>query len=466
MPKFTLEEIKQATGASVYTEGAGDFADVVTDTRKIRPGVLFVALRGERFNGEDFAADALQKGAAGVIVRRDCSQANLTAARTQSGGTVLQVEDTLAAYQQIARFWRAKFQLPVVAITGSNGKTTTKDLTAAVLSSLGAVQKTQGNFNNEIGLPLTLLGIGEEHRAAVVEIGMRGLRQIEALAPLAAPTVGIVTNVGETHMELLGSLENIAQAKSELVSAIPAGGAVILNADDERVAGMVTKAAEGVRVLTFGLGKGADVRGQAVRTGDGHTQFMVTYGNERHEYVMSMVGRHNVYNALAAIAAGFALGLKAEDIRKGLMNLEATKMRFECSDLGEWHIINDAYNASPMSMKAAIRTTAEMVGERGRKLAVLGDMLELGDVSERAHREVGRILSEEKFTAVITRGELGALIAEGAEASGLAAYRCGSHEEAAAKLKEILQPGDTVLFKGSRGMQMEKIIELLSEGQN
>lgn len=466
MPKFTLEEIKQAADASVYMEGAKSFTDVVTDTRKIQPGVLFVALKGERFNGEDFAADALQKGAAGVMVSKSCSQANLTAARTQSGGTLLQVEDTLAAYQKLAQAWRAKFKLPVVAITGSNGKTTTKDLTAAVLSSLGAVQKTQANFNNEIGLPLTLLGITEEHRAAVVEIGMRGLHQIEALAPLAAPTVGIVTNVGETHMELLGSLENIALAKSELVSAIPEGGTVILNADDELVAGMRPKAAKGVRVLTFGLKPGADVLGQAVRTGDGQTQFMVTYGKERHEYVMPMVGRHNVCNALAAIAAGFALGMKAEDIRKGLMGLEATKMRFECSELGDWHIINDAYNASPMSMKAAIKTTAEMVGSQGRKLAVLGDMLELGEVAEKAHREVGRILAEETFTAVITRGELGALIAEGAEAGGLTAYRCGSHEEAASKLKEILQPGDTILFKGSRGMQMEKIIELLADKQN
>ena len=241
MPAFDLEEVLKATGAKVVNGAAKAFSDVVTDTRKIAEKVLFVALKGERFNGEDFAAEALKKGAAGVLVGKDCSQANLEAAEKEQGA-VLQVEDTLAAYQQIAQLHRLKFDLPVVAITGSNGKTTTKDLTAAVLSARGPVQKTQANFNNEIGLPLTLLGIEEKHTAAVVEIGMRGLHQIEALAPLAAPTVGIVTNVGETHMELLGSLENIAKAKAELVEAIPAGGTVILNNDNPYVAGMKDKA--------------------------------------------------------------------------------------------------------------------------------------------------------------------------------------------------------------------------------
>ena len=460
MPAFTLDEVLKATGAKVVCETAGDFADVVTDTRKIAEEVLFVALKGERFNGEDFAAEALKQGAAGVIVGSGCTRENLEAAQKEQG-TVLQVEDTLAAYQQIAHLHRMRFDLPVVAITGSNGKTTTKDLTAAVLSARGPVQKTQANFNNEIGLPLTLLGIEEHHTAAVVEIGMRGLHQLEALAPVAAPQVGIVTNVGETHMELLGSLENIARAKAELVEAIPAGGTVILNADNPYVAGMRDKAKEGVRVITFGIENPAEVKAEAVRTEGSKTLFMVEYAKERHEYVLPMVGRHNVENALAAISAGFALGMKAEEIREGLLNLEATKMRFECQEVGPWHVVNDAYNASPMSMKAAIETLSELVKD-GRKIAVMGDMLELGDVEEEAHREVGRQLAAHGFSAVVTRGKLGALIAEGAKGSGIAeAYCCESHEEAAAKLKEILQPGDTVLFKGSRGMQMEKIIELL-----
>lgn len=269
----------------------------------------------------------------------------------------------------------------MIAITGSNGKTTTKDLTAAVLSARGPVLKTQANFNNEIGLPLTLLGIRPEHTAAVVEIGMRGFHQIDALAPLAQPQIGIVTNVGETHMELLGSLENIARAKSELVESIPAGGTVILNSDNPYVAGMRDKAKAGVRVLTFGIDKPADVRGSAIVTADAQTTFAVTY-EETHSYTVAMVGRHNVYNSLAAIAAGFAEGLTPKEIHAGLMNLEATKMRFECQKVKEWQVVNDAYNASPMSMTAAINTLSDLT--KGRKIAVMGDMLELGSVSESA----------------------------------------------------------------------------------
>ena len=454
---FTLNEIVKATSAKIYKEEKKEFSAIVTDTRKISEGVLFVALKGERFNGEDFAAEALEKGAAGVVVSEACDKKQLE----KCAGTVLQVKDTLAAYQLIAKAWREKFpQIPVVAITGSNGKTTTKDLTAAVLSAKGAVLKTQANFNNEIGLPLTLLGLKEEHTAAVVEIGMRGFHQIEALAPIASPQIGIVTNVGETHMELLGSLENIAKAKQELVEAIPAGGTVILNADNKYVAGMRSAAKEGVKVMTFGLEQEADVKGEAIHTEGNVTKFMVTYANERHEYEVNMVGRHNVYNTLAAIAAGFAMGLTPAEVREGLSHLEATKMRFELQQVKEWNVVNDAYNASPMSMTAAINTLSELT--KGRKIAVLGDMLELGSVSEEAHLHVGEEVAEHGFTALVTRGEMGEFIAKGAENKGMTAvYRCASHEDAAEKLHELLQPGDTLLFKGSRGMAMEKIIDLL-----
>ncbi len=454
---FTLNEIVKATSAKIYKEEKKEFSAIVTDTRKISEGVLFVALKGERFNGEDFAAEALEKGAAGVVVSEDCDKKQLE----KCAGTVLQVKDTLAAYQLIAKAWREKFpQIPVVAITGSNGKTTTKDLTAAVLSAKGAVLKTQANFNNEIGLPLTLLGLKKEHTAAVVEIGMRGFHQIEALAPIASPQIGIVTNVGETHMELLGSLENIAKAKQELVEAIPAGGTVILNADNKYVAGMRSAAKEGVKVMTFGLEQEADVKGEAIHTEGNVTKFMVTYANERHEYEVNMVGRHNVYNTLAAIAAGFAMGLTPVEVREGLSHLEATKMRFELQQVKEWNVVNDAYNASPMSMTAAINTLSELT--KGRKIAVLGDMLELGSVSEEAHLHVGEEVAEHGFTALVTRGKMGEFIAKGAENKGMTAvYRCASHEDAAEKLHELLQPGDTLLFKGSRGMAMEKIIDLL-----
>ena len=307
MPAFEVRDFLVATKAkAAHAEPEiRAFTDIVTDTRKISEGVLFIALKGERFNGEDFAAEAVEKGAKGVLVSSECPAEKYSAI---TGADVFTVPDTLHAYQQLAHAWREKFDIPVVAITGSNGKTTTKDLTAAVLSARGPVLKTQANFNNEIGLPLTLLGLNKDHTAAVVEIGMRGFHQIEAMAPMAAPSIGIVTNVGETHMELLGSLENIAKAKSELVEAIPEGGTVILNADNEYVARMRTKAKKGVRVLTFGLDHPANVKGGNVQTDGSTTTFDVTFAGETHPYTVAMVGRHNVENALAAIACGFAMG--------------------------------------------------------------------------------------------------------------------------------------------------------------
>lgn len=337
MPAFSLTEIVTATAGKVVKQQSDNFTDVVTDTRKITPGVLFIALQGERFNGEDFAVEALANGAAGVLVSEGFSADSIVKCQ----GTVIVVADTLQAYQLIAQLWRRKFTLPVIAITGSNGKTTTKDLTAAVLSARGSVLKTQANFNNEIGLPLTLLGIRDEHIAAVVEIGMRGFHQIEALAPIASPQIGIVTNVGETHMELLGSLENIAKAKSELVEAIPSGGTVILNADNKYVAAMRSQVNDGVKVITFGIEQAADVRGMDIVNDGNMTKFTVEYQGARHEFTVNMVGRHNVYNSLAAIATGLAMNFTADEITQGLANLEATKMRFECQDVKEWHIIND-----------------------------------------------------------------------------------------------------------------------------
>lgn len=288
---LTWDEICAATGASVRRGGvAGDTVlPITTDTRKVTAGDLFVALRGENFDGTAFAAEALERGAAAVLVDQKTPAAALTALDAARGG-VLVVEDTLRAYQDIAYAWRMKFDIPVVAITGSNGKTTTKDLTAAVLSGRGKVCRTAANYNNEVGLPLTLLGITPEDTAAVVEIGMRGMGQIAALAPIAAPSIGIVTNVCEVHMELLGSIENIAKAKAELVTAIPAGGTVILNADDSRVAAMRSSAADGVRVMTYGISAAADVRAEALQCMADGSRFMVTWDGERHEYAIPPTG--------------------------------------------------------------------------------------------------------------------------------------------------------------------------------
>lgn len=457
MAKFTLDDIVSSVKGKVLEKVKTEFSDIVTDTRKLAEGVLFVALKGERFNGETFAKEAIEKGAAGVLVSSDYEYAE------KLGGTVIQAEgDTQTAYQQIAAFWRRKFNIPVITITGSNGKTTTKDLTASVLGAKFSVLKTQANFNNEIGLPMTLLNMQDSHDVAVVEIGMRGLGQIAALAPVAGPNIGIVTNVGETHMELLGSMENIAKAKGELVEAIPSGGTVILNNDNPYVAKMSEKCQPDVKVVTFGIEQEADIKASDIENLGRETKFKCTLSKdgEAKEFVLPMAGRHNVYNSLAAIAAGVVLGLSYEEIAKGLGQLEMSKMRFEYKQVGEYTVINDAYNASPMSMEAALNTISEVA--TGRTVAVLGDMLELGENEAELHRNVGRKVPASGISLLIAYGKLGKHIAEGAREKGMTeVLEALSHEEAAELLHKHLKTGDTILFKASRGMKLEKIIDLL-----
>ena len=453
MNKLSLTEIAQVTNAEKNSDAEIFFNDISTDSRKIKGGELFVAIKGENMNGESFAGDALKKGASAVMVSK-------TAKRIPEG-VVLKVDDTLVAYRQIAGAWRNRFDIPIIAVTGSNGKTTTKDLTAAALTGVWNVLKTTANFNNEIGVPLTLLELDETHRAAIVEIGMRGLGQIAELAKFVKPTIGIVTNVNETHIELLGSIENIAKAKGELVEAIPAGGTVILNADDPHVAAMKNLAAEGVRVLNYSLeNPDADFFAKNILIGSVSTEFIMSFRGKEYDFEIPMLGRHNVSNALAAIAAGYAVGLTVPDVQRGFATLTTTKMRFEVIRRDGLTIVNDAYNASPASMRMAIRTAAEIYG--GKKFAVLGDMLELGSLSERLHREIGAELVENKFDTLIAIGKLGKFIADGARDAGLEnVYAVDSHEDAAKKILELVRDGDTILFKASHAMHMEKIIELI-----
>lgn len=451
MADFSAAEICAATGARAAFDAGRRFSGVSTDTRTVEPGMLFVALRGERFDGHDFLAEALRRGAAGVLVDGRAALPELP------GASAFVSADTLAAYQALAAAHRARFSIPVVAVTGSNGKTTTKDLIAAALGSRLRVLKTQANFNNEIGLPRTLLELSAAHEAAVVEMGMRGLGQIRALARIARPTIGVVTNVSETHVELLGSIDNIARAKGELAEALTADGCLLLNADDPRVAAMRARAKCPVR--TFGFAPDADVRAERVRMAEGRTSFECVAGGWRRTFVLPLLGRHNVCNALAAIAVGTELGLSPEELQAGVSALQPTPMRLETHCAGGVTVINDAYNASPASMRAAIEVLAEAAP--GRKLAALGDMLELGGEAEALHAAVGELLAARGADAVVTVGKLAARIAERAAALGVAAYACEDHAQAAARLQSLLRSGDTVLVKGSRGMRMEKVAELL-----
>ncbi|MBO4400431.1 MAG: UDP-N-acetylmuramoyl-tripeptide--D-alanyl-D-alanine ligase [Selenomonadaceae bacterium] len=451
MDKLSLTEILKATQAETDFTGEIFFSGVTTDSRKIVEGSLFVALKGENFNGEDFAQDAIKKGAAAVLVSKGAKNIS---------GIALKVDDTLTAYQQIAASWRSRFNIPVVAITGSSGKTTTKDLTAAVLSGLGKVCKTAANFNNEIGVPMTLLELDVTHKAAVVEIGMRGLHQIETLARYVKPTIGTVINVNETHIEILGSVENIARAKAELVEAIPSGGTVILNADNPYTLNMKNLAASGVKVITYALKNPADLTAENISIDSGATEFTLNYGGARYDFEIPIIGRHNVSNALAAVAAGLSVGLTIDEIKRGISSLVTTRMRFEVIRRDGIIIVNDAYNASPASMRASIKTVAEIYASR--KIAVLADMLELGEISKKAHREIGAELAANNFDTLIVLGELGKFIADGARDAGLKnIFVAENHENAAKKVHAVQREGDVILFKASHGMHLEKVIELI-----
>ncbi|MBP2639512.1 MAG: UDP-N-acetylmuramoylalanyl-D-glutamyl-2,6-diaminopimelate/D-alanyl-D-alanyl ligase [Firmicutes bacterium] len=455
MASFTVAEVLAVTqtllDGAVFQE---TFSGVSTDTRTLEPGNLFIALSGDRFDGHRFLKQAAKAGAAGVLISMTAALQDLPA-----GITVFRAADTLAAFQGLAKFHRQRYTIPVVAITGSNGKTTTKDLTAAILASRWRVLKTEANYNNEIGLPKTLLSLASEHQAAVLEMGMRGTGQIRALCEIAAPTIGIITNVSETHIELLGSLENIAKAKRELVESIPASGTVILNADNSYVSAMREQAVG--HVVTYGLGLDADVRAEQIETGQETTKFVCHTQQGEFAVVLPAIGRHNVYNALAAIAAGLAMGLVPQEIQAGISSFATTAMRLHKIAVGGCTILNDTYNASPASMAAAIDALVSIAV--GRRVAVLADMLELGDIAISAHRQIGEKLANEKIDVLVTVGELAKHIAAAAKEKGLVgAVACSDHAAAQRELNRLLKPGDTILVKGSRGMKMEQIVDYLS----
>jgi len=450
MAEFTINEVCLATNGKAYgSVDAEKFTGICTDTRTVKSGDLFIPLVGEKFDGHDFIDQAVKNGAVGII----SSRLNIS---VPANIVVILVADTLLALQDLARFHRQRFSIPIVAITGSNGKTTTKDMTAAIIASRLKVLKTEANYNNEIGLPLTLLQLTDQHEVAVVEMGMRGRGQIQQLASIALPTVAVITNVGETHIELLGSIEEIAAAKAELLQFIPENGLIILNADDHYVQEMAKQVNS--RLILFGLEQG-DIRADNVQT---HTQGMNFECHSAQGSFLAYipaVGKHNVYNALAAIAVGLEVGLNFEDIRTGISKFNASPMRLHIEAMGDYIVINDAYNASPMSMLAAVDTLVEVA--KNRKVAVLGDMLELGHIKVEAHRQIGEKLANCHIDIVVTVGELARHIAEAASAHGIEmAIACDSHDDASKALKKIIKPGDTVLIKGSRGMKMENMVKM------
>lgn len=450
MAEFTLEEIITATGGTLL-QGNSDrtVIGIATDSRVIQPGELFLALKGERFDGHVFLKAAVQSGAVAVLVM-DYPVAGLDL-------PVIKVDDTLTALGRIAKFHRRRFSIPVVGITGSNGKTTTKDLLTSVLAASMEVVSTEGNFNNEIGLPLTLLRITGRTQAAVVEMGMRGLGQIRQLAGFAEPNIVVITNVGLTHLEILGTIENIALAKQELVESLPSSGLAVLNGDDPLVRRMGK--ATTAKTVFYGL-EGDDLayRGRVIRSWEEGSAFMVDCGKEQLELTIPLPGRHNILNALAVVAAGKELGVSNQVIQKGLVSPNLTGKRLKMITRDGYRIIDDTYNASPTSVKASLDVLAE-AGRSKRKIAVLADMLELGPTAAALHYETGVYAGKIGIDYLFAFGTHAKEYILGFESiSEKRGEYFSSKPALSAYLKQIIKPGDLVLVKGSRGMKMEDII--------
>lgn len=428
----------------------------VVDSRLVKPGDAFFALKGDFLDGHDFVEEALRRGAAAVVVDRPVEV---------PPGRRVTVPDVAAGLVALAGWVRDVLNPIVVGITGSTGKTSVKDLLAAIVRTKMPVVASEKSFNNELGLPLTLLKTRSDTRVVVAEMGARGRGQIARLCELARPHVGVVTNVGVTHYEMFGSRAAIAHAKGELVEAVPEGGAVVLNADDPLVAKMASRRGDLVDVLTFGLSGGAWLRAEQVNIDRlGRPTFHLVRGSQRGVWVtLSASGAHQVMNALAASTAALALGLTLEECRIGLESAEISPWRMQVAEVGGSVIVNDAYNASPASVTSALQTCAAMVREGGKLVAVLGYMAELGSLTETEHLRIGALTASLAGRLVVV-GNHASPIAAGARQAGMADVVEVADAAAAASAVGKLGKGDVLLIKGSRVAALEQVSDMVREG--
>ena len=471
MALFTLEELREVISAKVLAgKSAGwmkqRIRQISLDSRSIRRGDLFVALKGDRFDGHDFITAAFSNGAAGALVHDNfvVTSALDKVLAKRSRPFVLGVRDPLFAYQQLATHHRSRFDIPLVAVTGSNGKTTTKEMVASVLQHRWTILKTEGNLNNRIGMPQTLFRLNAQHEGAVIEMGVDNLGQTTRLCEIARPTIGIITNIGPDHLEFFGSMEGSAQAKAELLDALPSDGTAVLNADDPYYDYLAARAQ--CPVVSFGFSAKADVRATDVKPDgrDGTIFRLLLPGKVRHTIVHIRVqGAHNVTNALAAAAVGSVLGLPGAVIAQGLARFRPAAMRSQILMSQGIKIINDCYNANPASMKAAVQLLAQTASSR-LKIAVLGDMLELGSEAVRMHEEVGDFVAHQGIDRMVACGPLAASLAEGARRGGMEGARVLEVSDAAAAattVKAMAKQGDVVLVKASRGVKLEQVVQVL-----
>ena len=458
MEKLTLAEVTQAVDGALI---AGDMDSAITgvsiDTRTLQAGDLFFALKGENSDGHEFIGRALKAGAGAVIVSDE------SAVPPGLDKPVVKVQDVLWSLGDLAGYYRSKFDVRVIGITGSVGKTTTKEMLSAILERKWSVLKNEMNYNNEIGVPLTLFQLDPGHEVAVLEMAMRGLGEIRRLAQIARPEIGVITNIGISHIERLGSQGAIAEAKCELLQELPAEGLAVLNAEDGYFA--VMRDRFGGRVISFGSLKDADIIVSRIKQSkEGRCKFVIVKEGASIQVSMPIVGSCNIYNALAAAAVAIGMGVDLATIKDGLENFAQPSMRMELIKSKQgFTVLNDAYNASPASVVAALKTLQALAGY-DRKIVVLGNMLELGDYAPKAHRDIGSAIARGGVSKLVAVGELAADIIEGAKSAGFPEENIEWYPDsasAAADLKSQVKGGDAVLVKGSRAMKMEEIVRIL-----
>jgi|LSQX01.1.fsa_nt_gb UDP-N-acetylmuramoyl-tripeptide--D-alanyl-D-alanine ligase len=467
MIQLTIGEIIEATGGVLLKGCAEAFVcGISTDSRKVGHGHLFIPLRGENFDGHDYIWEAFKDGAIAALTEIDPTDKSKAIANKDTASApliLIKVDNTLKALQDIAAYYRNRFTIPFVGITGSVGKTSTKEMVACALGAGYNVLKNEGNFNNEIGVPLTIFTLEPEHEAAVVEMGMSGFSEIRTLAGIVRPQVGIITNIGISHIERLGTRQNILKAKLELLEGLQPGGLLILNGDDGMLSGV--KGLLKVRTLSYGLEEGVDFQAYNVRSrGENGVDFNIMVDRREYSVNLPAPGVHNVYNALAAFATGHELGIDMQKMINGITNYSPGSMRLNIIKANGMTVINDAYNASPQSVKAAIDVLEEL--DAKRRIAVLGDMLELGDWSIDAHLDAGRYVAASRIDKIIAVGTAAIDIARGAVEAGFSSENVAmmsSNVDAMRFLRDIVSQGDAILVKGSRGMKMEEIVNGLTE---
>lgn len=449
MQAMTIEDILKATGGTLLSGDINkSFTDVISDSRKVTAGVLFVPLVGEKFDGHEFIKAAFDLGAAAVITQKDTE--------LLIDKTIVRVDDTLKAFGDIAKYYKQKYNVPTVSVTGSVGKTTTKDMLASVLLQKYNTLKTMGNFNNNIGLPITIFGLEKEHEAAVLEMGMNHFGEIERLADIGRPDVAVITNIGQSHIENLGSREGIYKAKMEMTKQFTKNNTLIVNGDDDYLSKV--KGMGEYKVVYYGIKNPEnDVYAKNIENnGLNGIKFTAVVDGEEYLIEVNVPGKHNVYNALAAICVGREFKVPMDKIVEGIRSFELTKMRLAVEEYNGITIINDCYNASPDSIKAALGVLADT--DKKRKVAILGDVLEMGDFAKDAHYNLGKVVKESEVDFLITAGENMKYLAEGAKENGVEnIVSFDKTLEVCNYVKDEIKSGDAVLIKASRGMHFEEI---------